>query len=120
MIWPFSKWFGKRLTLLHSSMVLPRISITFKQKDDPDDYERVLASLSLSISSAQTRLSEIRLRERRSTLLVTLYAIGFWMLYVLLWWTVLPRYQLWAYHSRDDRAIQGIIKGVPAVVGPIL
>ncbi|KAG8917555.1 hypothetical protein FRC01_002377 [Tulasnella sp. 417] len=67
------------------------------------------------ISSAQTRLSEIRLRERRSTLLVTLYAIGFWILYVLLWWTVLPRYQLWAYHSRDDRAIQSIIKGVPAV-----
>ncbi|KAG8945018.1 hypothetical protein FRC04_001274 [Tulasnella sp. 424] len=100
-------------------VLLPRISITFGQKDDPDDYERVLASLSLSISSAQTRLSEIRLRERRSTLLVTLYAIGFWMLYVLLWWTVLPRYQLWAYHSRDDRAIQSIIKGVPAVVGPI-
>ncbi|KIO26063.1 hypothetical protein M407DRAFT_204019 [Tulasnella calospora MUT 4182] len=99
MIWPFSRWFGK--------------------KDDPDDYERVLASLSLSISSAQTRLSEIRLRERRSTLLVTLYAIGFWMLYLLLWWTVLPRYQLWAYHSRDDRTIQSIIKGVPAVVGPI-
>ncbi|KAG8982471.1 hypothetical protein FRB90_006766 [Tulasnella sp. 427] len=100
-------------------VLLPRISISFGQKEDPDDYERILSNLALSISSAQMRLSEIRLRERRSTLLVTLYAIGFWTLYVLLWWTILPRYQLWAYHSRDDKTIQSIIKGIPAVVGPI-
>lgn len=101
-------------------VLLPRISISFGQKDDPDDYERVLSNIALSISSAQTRLSEIRLRERRATLLVTLYAFAFWVLYVLLWWTVLPRYQLWAYHSRDDRTLQSIIKGVPVVLGPIL
>lgn len=99
--------------------LLPRVSLTF-QKDEPEDYERVLSDLALSISSKQTRLSEIRLRERRATLVVTLYAIGGWVLYIALWWTVLPRVQLWRYHSQDDMMIQGILKAIPAVIGPVL
>ena len=99
--------------------LLHRLSLNF-QKEDPDDYEQILANISLSISSKQTRLSEIRIRERRATLLVTLYAFGGWLLYLALWWTVLPKLQLWKYHSRDDRTLQSIIKAIPAVVGPVL
>ncbi|KAG8905021.1 glutamine--fructose-6-phosphate transaminase (isomerizing) [Tulasnella sp. 403] len=92
----------------------------FKKKDDPEDYESILATLAHNISSKQTNLSEIRLRERRTTLVVTLYAIAGWLIYVGLWWTVLPRVKLWKYHSRDDRTVQNILKALPAVVGPIL
>lgn len=100
--------------------LLHRLSVTFQKQDTAEDYERVLASLALSIQSKQTRLSEIRLRERRATLLVTLYAIGAWLVYLAAWWTVLPRWQIWRPNSRDEVTLQSIIKAVPAVVGPIL
>lgn len=100
--------------------LIPRLSLTFQRDENADDYERILADLALSIESKQLRLSEIRLRERRATLVVTLYAIGGWLLYVALWWTVLPRVQLWKYHSQDDKSLQAVIKALPAVIGPIL
>ncbi|KAG8992991.1 hypothetical protein FRB94_007894 [Tulasnella sp. JGI-2019a] len=100
--------------------LLHRLSMTFQKQESAEDYERVLASLALSIQSKQTRLSEIRLRERRATLLVTLYAIGAWLIYLAAWWTVLPRWYIWKPRSRDEVTLQTIIKAIPAIVGPIL
>lgn len=70
-------------------VVAPPLRPSQKPKQD---YEALLQTLSLQISDRQQRLSEIKLRERRTTLAFTLYAIGLWILYVALWWfNVLPR-----------------------------
>ncbi|THH02958.1 hypothetical protein EW145_g6654 [Phellinidium pouzarii] len=59
---------------------------------EPEDYEQVLSSLALDIQKRQTRLSEIRLRERRTTLLLTMYALAFWVAYVGAWYAgLLPQ-----------------------------
>ncbi|WVQ98457.1 hypothetical protein IAU59_005582 [Kwoniella sp. CBS 9459] len=55
-------------------------------KSASPDYETVLARLATDINEAKTHLSEIRLRERRISLLVNLYGIGLWALWVGLWW----------------------------------
>ena len=52
----------------------------------PPDYETVLARLATDINDAKVHLSEIRLRERRLSLLVNLYGIGAWVVWVGLWW----------------------------------
>lgn len=62
-------------------------SLAFSARQKPkQDYEALLQSLSLQIQERQQRLSEIKLRERRTTLAFTLYAIGLWLLYAALWW----------------------------------
>jgi hypothetical protein len=50
------------------------------------DYETVLAQLATDINDAKIHLSEIRLRERRFTLLVNAYGIALWAVWVGLWW----------------------------------
>ncbi|EGO02334.1 hypothetical protein SERLA73DRAFT_178217 [Serpula lacrymans var. lacrymans S7.3] len=81
-------------------------------KNDPEDYEQVLSSLALDIQKRQTRLSEIRLRERRSTLLVTLYTLAIWALYVSLWYMGV----LSAPSGPQEKAL----KGIPVILGPII
>lgn len=84
---------------------------------EPDDYEQILASIELDIQKRQTRLSEIRLRERRTTLKVTLYTLGFWVVYVSLWYAqFLPGFN----RQRPDAAFEKFVKGVPVLIGPIL
>jgi len=86
-------------------------------KGEPDDYEQILASIELDIQERQTRLSEIRLRERRTTLKVTLYTLGFWVVYVSLWYAqFLPGFN----RQRPDAAFEKFVKGVPVLIGPIL
>lgn len=86
-------------------------------KGGSDDYEQILASLELDIQKRQTRLSEIRLRERRTTLKVTLYTLAFWVVYVSLWYTqVLPALS----GHRPNTAFEKFVKGVPVLIGPIL
>jgi endoplasmic reticulum junction formation protein lunapark len=87
-----------------------------KQQND-EDYETVLSSLALDIQTRQVKLSEIRLRERRSTLLVTLYTMAGWVAYVSLWYmSMLPNFSGQATNSKLERAV----KGCPVVIGPIL
>ncbi|OCB91913.1 hypothetical protein A7U60_g809 [Sanghuangporus baumii] len=57
----------------------------FKKKE-PEDYEQVLESLALDIQKRQARLSEIKLRERRTTLWITIYALTIWAAYVASWY----------------------------------
>ncbi|KAI0041960.1 hypothetical protein FA95DRAFT_1500719 [Auriscalpium vulgare] len=87
------------------------------KKSEPEDYEQILASLALDIQKRQTRLSEIRLRERRATLVVTLYAIAAWGAYGGLWYVgFLPNLSNHRPNSQFERAL----KGLPTVIGPIL
>jgi len=89
----------------------------FGRKTDSEDYEHILSSLALDIQKRQSRLSDIRLRERRSTLLTTVYTLAIWVLYVSLWYAgVLPNLSGRARTSGIEKAV----KGAPVVVGPIL
>ena len=85
-------------------------------QDESDDYEQILASIELDIQKRQTHLSDIRLRERRTTLKVTLYTLAFWVVYVSLWYAqALP-----VLSDRPNTAFEKLVKGVPVLLGPIL
>ncbi|KAH9931197.1 hypothetical protein B0H21DRAFT_761142 [Amylocystis lapponica] len=86
-------------------------------KKQPEDYEQVLASLALDIQKRQTRLSEIRLRERRSTLLFSVYALAFWAVYGTLWYMhLLPNLSGHSRNSKFEKAVQAL----PVFAGPIV
>ncbi|VDB85526.1 unnamed protein product [Peniophora sp. CBMAI 1063] len=84
------------------------------QKSESEDYEVVLAALKADIEKRRIRLSELRLRERRTTLASTLYALAGWGLYVSLWYMeVLPR-------PGFSTATDQLLRGAPVFIGPIL
>ncbi|KAF8733952.1 hypothetical protein AX14_003522 [Amanita brunnescens Koide BX004] len=88
----------------------------FKPKEE-GDYETILAKLADDVHNRQTRLSGIRLRERRSTLLVTLYTLAGWGAYISLWYTgLLPRF----YGTRRQSEVEKAIKAIPVILGPII
>lgn len=101
-----------------------------KQKPELD-YETLLQTLSQSIQDKQQHLSEIKLRERRSTLLVTLYLIAFWIIYAILWWVDYLPLGLIGFKSRSDDweadeelgliELYGgvVLLALPAMVGPV-
>jgi len=102
----FLSWFSKASE--NSSTF--RLLLTASQKRPEEDYEQILASLALSIHKRQTKLSEIRLRERRSTLLVTAWAVAAWVSYAGLWWS--------GFVGGQRRG--GVLGGLPAVLGPVV
>ncbi|KAH0840340.1 hypothetical protein J3R83DRAFT_1357 [Lanmaoa asiatica] len=80
------------------------------RKGKVEDYETILSGLAGDVQKRQTRLAEIRLRERRTTLQFTLGTIFIWFAYVSLWYTLtLPS----AWHE-SKFGTAGM------VVGPIL
>ncbi|KAI0942041.1 hypothetical protein AcW1_009635 [Taiwanofungus camphoratus] len=94
------------------------VSLTgwFKRKQ-PEDYEHALAALAFDIQKRQTRLSELRLRERRATLLVSLYALALWAAWAAVWYAdLLPVLSGRARNSAVERAAQA----VPVFGGPVV
>ncbi|PPR07247.1 hypothetical protein CVT26_012505 [Gymnopilus dilepis] len=88
-------------------------------KKNEEDYETILSNLANDIQTRQIQLSEIRLRERRSTLLATLYTLSVWVAYVSLWYLgLLPNLHDGTYikHQSTDK----FLKGLPVVIGPII
>ena len=84
---------------------------------EPEDFGQILAALALDVQKRETRLSEIRLRERRATLLVTLYTLAGWGAYLGLWYAqVLPQ----ATKHRNNSPVDKAIKAFPAILGPIM
>lgn len=87
-----------------------------------EDYETILSNLANDVQKAQVKLSEIRLRERRSTLLVTAYTLAAWAVYVSLWYmNVLPNLP----HAGERRTVRDVkvdraVKFLPVVIGPIM
>ncbi|KAL4246655.1 Endoplasmic reticulum junction formation protein lunapark [Abortiporus biennis] len=87
------------------------------KKSQREDYEQVLASLASDIQKRQTRLSEIRLRERRSTLNFSLIAFSLWVAWVSLWYMdYLPNL---SHHPRKS-TFEKAVRGIPVFVGPII
>ncbi|KAF9476787.1 hypothetical protein BDN70DRAFT_881978 [Pholiota conissans] len=88
-------------------------------KNGEEDYETILSNLANDIQKRQLKLSEIRLRERRSTLLVTLYTLAAWVAYVSLWYyNVLPDLKRGQFVTKPS--VERAIKGAPVVIGPII
>ncbi|ORX62387.1 hypothetical protein DM01DRAFT_1331814 [Hesseltinella vesiculosa] len=56
-----------------------------KERTDPNDYEKVLSELDANIQKAELRLTEIKLRQRRTGLLWVIYATLAWLVYVAYW-----------------------------------
>lgn len=112
----FFSWFRKVRASSPSTLNASHDHRHGSQKQ-PEDYEQVLAALALNLQKRQTRLSEIRLRERRSTLLFSLYALGLWVVYVSLWYmNMVPTL---THHPRSS-AIERALEGAPVFIGPIL
>jgi len=91
--------------------------LTWFKKKEPEDFGQILAVFALDIQKRETRLNEIRLRERRATLLVTLYTFAGWGAYLGLWYAqLLPQMSKHRPNSEMEKAI----KGFPAVLGPVI
>jgi endoplasmic reticulum junction formation protein lunapark len=115
----FSHWFSKARPPAHPMTLVAHVPLhsLFIFQGESDDYEQILASIERDIQKRQTRLSEIRIRERRTTLKVTLYTLAFWVVYVSLWYAqVLPMLS----GHRPNTAFEKFVKGVPVLIGPIL
>jgi len=93
----------------------------FGQKAE-EDYETILSNLANDIQKRQLHLSEIRLRERRSTLLATLYTLAAWVAYVSMWYiNALPGFKSSSGGNYNrSGAVEKGMKAVPVVVGPII
>lgn len=86
---------------------------------EPEDFEQVLSALAADIQQRQAHLADLRLRERRATLLLTLYTVGAWVAYVSVWYAnpaLLPRVTRGARTGALERAV----RGAPVVAGPIM
>ncbi|KAK0561422.1 hypothetical protein OC844_003218 [Tilletia horrida] len=59
-----------------------RVPRLFGRRQDTD-YEVILAKLNSDIDKIQTRLTQIRARQRRAAITFTAYALGAWALYTL-------------------------------------
>ncbi|TCD69552.1 hypothetical protein EIP91_007176 [Steccherinum ochraceum] len=86
------------------------------KRSNSEDYEQVLASLANDIQKRQTRLAEIHLRERRWTLLGTIYTLSVWAAYVSLWYVNWLPHVHWPRNPNLERSV----KGIPVFVGPII
>jgi len=74
-------------------------------------------ALAADIQKRETQLNEIRLRERRATLLVTLYTFAGWGAYLGLWYAqLLPQMS----GHRPNSKVEKAVKGFPAILGPIM
>lgn len=79
-------------------------------KGGSENYEEVLSALAADVARRQTRLAEIRLRERRTTLQFTLGTLSLWISFVYLWYTrILPT----AWHD-------SLLAKVAVLVGPVI
>ncbi|EIW76515.1 hypothetical protein CONPUDRAFT_85028 [Coniophora puteana RWD-64-598 SS2] len=86
------------------------------KKSGSEDYEQILESLAADVQNRQTRLSELRLRERRFTLQVTLVTLSLWALYVSMWYG-----GVWPVASpHRAEGLEKAVRGVPVLVGPII
>ena len=95
-------------------MLKPSLFKAPAQKNN-EDYESILSTLANDIRKRQLKLSEIRLRERRSTLLATLYTLGAWAAYVSVWYfDSLPAMKTSSFGMGKT------VKVAPVLFGPVV
>lgn len=115
--WVSSLGGSKRYARLFCSQRLRFNALSVQR--DPDDFEQVLTALAEDIQKRQTHLADIRLHERRITLMGTLYSFVAWAAYVGVWY--LKPDMLPSVTGRGmESALEKGVKLVPVVLGPIL
>lgn len=77
-------------------------------KSDSKDFEKILSDLDLNIRKAETRLSEIKIRQRRTSFM--------WILYSLVIWVASVIYLFYQLHQ-DSVETEKIIYAVLPVLG---
>jgi hypothetical protein len=83
------------------------------RRSKKQDYEAQLAALRIEIDRRNTQLAQIRHRQRRASLALTLYAAGAWLIYVLLWhFRLLPRL--------SSSPVEMVLKTILPFLGPFL
>ncbi|KAF5363377.1 hypothetical protein D9756_000011 [Leucocoprinus leucothites] len=88
-------------------------------KKKEEDFETILSSLVNDIQKRQIKLSDIRLREKRSTLLATIYTLLAWFIYTSLWYlNVLP--SIFQPTAGRHAVAERVVRGLPVFVGPTL
>ena len=98
-------------------LLLDAVHLLSIHQAPPEDYEQILAALSLSISTRQTRLTELALRERRATLWATTYTLAGWILYSFVWWLgIVPR--IFQERTRSNLEIEKVFHFTPVIIGP--
>jgi hypothetical protein len=91
--------------------------LTPLRQSAPTDYETVLSRLSSDITEAKQHLSEIRLRQRRASLLLNLYGVILWGIWCGLWYFQRLPWGLVGLYA-DDMVAQGVGLAV-VVLGPV-
>jgi hypothetical protein len=108
---------SKRCAAITFDTCWRNIDIDRELQKEPEDIGQVLAALASDIQKRETQLNEIRLRERRATLLVTLYTFAGWGAYLGLWYAqLLPQMS----GHRPNSKVEKAVKGFPAILGPIM
>jgi hypothetical protein len=101
-----TRWFSK----VRHWLFFCDFALNILYKSGSENYEEVLSALAADVARRQTRLAEIRLRERRTTLQFTLGTLSLWISFVYLWYTrILPA----AWHD-------SLLAKVAVLVGPVM
>ncbi|KAI9022302.1 hypothetical protein CLU79DRAFT_860637 [Phycomyces nitens] len=88
------------------------LHVLIPSKTDPNDYEKILSELDDSIQKAQIRLSDIKIRERRTGVLLVIYSAILWLVYVA--------YCFFTLHSHDSNYETVALTIAPVVVLPVV
>ena len=109
--------YGKKVSVDHKRCSFADTDFRISSQAAPTDYETVLSRLSSDITEAKQHLSEIRLRQRRVSLLINLYGVILWLVWCGLWYFQKLPWGLVGLYA-DDMAAQAV--GLALVVmGPI-
>ncbi|KAN0061322.1 hypothetical protein ACQY0O_006168 [Thecaphora frezii] len=86
------------------------------------DYETILSGLAKDITEVQTRLTQIRTRERRASVTLTLQAFLVWALYTIVCWFLgLLSFGQESYEDGEEGSGSGLLLvWAPVVLSPIL
>ncbi|KAI9599202.1 hypothetical protein BDF19DRAFT_419498 [Syncephalis fuscata] len=87
------------------------LSSLFRRGDD-SDFERILSDLDEQIRTAELRLSDIKMREKRATVMFLVYSILFYLLYVAAYYTYL--------RQSNDTMELWLVKVLPLVCMPLI
>ncbi|SPO28337.1 uncharacterized protein UTRI_04734 [Ustilago trichophora] len=97
--------------------------LPWKRANRETDYETVLSRLESEIQDVQSRLTQIRLRERRASVTLTLQAFLLWAIYTAVCWFfgLLTLRRVHGYeHDATGKKVKMMLVWVPVLGSPVL
>ncbi|KAH8553561.1 hypothetical protein BGW37DRAFT_549483 [Umbelopsis sp. PMI_123] len=83
-----------------------------RKKTDDGDYEKILSELDAKLQKAEVRLSEIKIRERRISVMFMLYGLALWAIYLAYCFATL--------HNADVEIETFALKVAPVLLIPVI